>query len=424
MGLMDYFPKRDDEREKPVVIARQGVEPVIGGEGLDTGLADVAALGYKEGRELPMEVVPAKVEPVKEREKAVKPEGLPEEDYRAALSVFSPERIHELYAGFDAKSAEPFYEQLYRTIRRQPEELNEKKLQAMRSMAGLGDALGLLAQTVAASQGGLIDVRHADESASARTALNIDRLKASYRKDRDAYDAGLFGARMKDVEGARGAYMKDRAALLAYLAKLKKDKLEDAFRNKRFEGEMVYRYEGLKEKARQNEIANRLKREKLDWDRQKGQVTKKETPKGYMDFYDPTSGMTYRVPEKKWKANYTQIFNRIKEDLFRQYPRLKVADKMGSLKPSEKEEYIKQYMYDNPLALNFLDNIAEVKFRDGEPEMKSDVPELPDEELEELKRIVGKEKEEEKALREIGLYLKGRGYNRSEIERVIRTIKQ
>lgn len=88
MGLMDYFPKRDDEREKPVVIARQGVEPVIGGEGLDTGLADVAALGYKEGRELPMEVVPAKVEPVKEREKAVKPEGLPEEDYRAALSVF------------------------------------------------------------------------------------------------------------------------------------------------------------------------------------------------------------------------------------------------------------------------------------------------------------------------------------------------
>lgn len=369
------------------------------------------------------ERVPPIIEPTEVQDR--KPAGMSDEDYKAALSVFSPERIAELYSGFHPESVEPFYEQLYKSVRKEPATPDEKRISAERNIAGIGDALGLLAQTVAASQGSFIDIRNPAESASAKTDLNINRLKEIYRKDRDVYDAGVLGAQTKDVESARGAYMKDRAALLAYLARLKKDKLEDAYRNKRFDGEMTYKYEGLKSRERQSAAANQLRREKLNWDKQKGQVTKKETPKGYMDFYNASTGVTYRVPEKKWKANYTQIFNRIKEDIFRQYPRLKIAEKMGTLKPSEKEEYIKQYMYDNPSALNFLDNIAEVKFMDGEPETKNDdIPALLDEEISELNRIVGKQKDETKALRDIASYLKGRGYDRESIEKIINAVRQ
>ena len=34
----------------------------------------------------------------------LKPPSMPEEDFKAALSVFSPERISELYNGFDPQS--------------------------------------------------------------------------------------------------------------------------------------------------------------------------------------------------------------------------------------------------------------------------------------------------------------------------------
>lgn len=418
MGLIDYLPDKD-KREKPVALIHKEPQPVTG---KDAGLAEMPVLAYKKDRESPVSPPGPITEPVKLRNR--KPAGMTDEDYRAALSVFSPQRIEELYAGFDPASVEPFYEQLYRSVRHSPDIPDEQRISAARNIAGLGDALGLIAQTVAASQDSFIDIRNPDESASAKTDRNINRLKESYKKDRDLYDAGISGARSKDIEGARSAYMKDRAALLAYLAKLKKDKLEDAYRNKRFEGEMTYRYEGLKERERQNAAANQLRREKLDWDRQKGQVTRQETPKGYMDFYNASTGITYRVAEKKWKANYTQIFNRIKEDIFRQYPRLKVADKMGTLKPSEKEEYIKQYMYDNPSALNFLDNIAEIKFKDGNPESKEEAPELPEEEITELNRIASKQKDEKQALRDIARYLKNRGYDRESIEKIINTITQ
>lgn len=419
MGLADYLPKKEEKRDEPVVVIPQ--EPKAVNLNNEPELADIPALAYKAGRDEPMKVVSVPVAPVKEREK---PEGMSEEDYEAALSVFSPERVSELYTGFDPAAVEPFYAQLYKTISRKPEEPDEKRVQSARTLAGIGDALGLIAQTVAASQDGLIDLRNPAESAAVRTGLKIDKLKDVYKRDRDVYDSGLLGNQLKDVEGARGAFMKDRAALLAYLAKLKKDKLDAANRDKRFQGEMVYKYEGLRAKERQNEDANRYRYAKLNWDKEKAAVPKKETPKGFMDFYNPATGMTYRVAEKKWKANYSQIYNRIKEDLFKMYPALAFEEKFNKLKPSDREEYVKQYMYDNPTALNFLDNIAESKFKDGEPERQPEAPAVREDELQEMQKIVGNEKDEEKALRGIATYLLKQGYNRQQIEDIIRSVRK
>lgn len=358
----------------------------------------------------------------------LKPPSMPEEDFKAALSVFSPERISELYNGFDPQSTKPFYEQLYKVVKTSPVEPDEKRLQASRNLASLGDALSLIIQSIAATQGSFIEKRDPRLSASHQADLNIQRLKDVYKKDKEVYDTGLIGAQMKDIEGNQSLYQHNRAALLNLLAKMR----EANFRNKRFIGEMNYRYDKLKNdekeqklRIRQLAASNQLKREKLDWDKARHQLIQKDTPKGYIDFYNSQTGMTYRVAEKKWKANYTQIFNQIKNDLFKIYPLLKSAEKLGSLKPSEKEEYVKQFMYDNPDAIGFLESIADKKFQDGTPIPKPEIPQLTEIQFRAISALAQKyQKDEIKALSEIANFLKSQGFKQEDVKALLKAIQE
>lgn len=369
--------------------------------------------------------------PERDKDKPVdvlKPSGMSEEDYRAALTIFPPERVRELYQGFDPKAAEPLYEQLYRKIRQQPVSPDEKQIRAARTLANLGDALGLIVQSVAASQGSYIDPRNPDRSATVQTLQGINRLKEAYQKNRNAYDMGLLSAGQQDLEGARQRYDKDRATLLDFLLKMR----DNANRDKRFQGEMEYKYERLKsdEAARRDrkkhyDSADQVARAKLGIEQQK--LSGGVTPPGYLDFFDRNTGITYRVPERKWKANFTQIFNQIKEELYKQYPLLKTEERMGKLKAADKEEYVKQFMYSNPEALGFLDDIAENKFQDGKPSKQTEPAiQLKPEEMEAMKGIVDeytqKQVSERETLVALSRYLKAQGYTRDEIERIIRMI--
>lgn len=409
--------RKERKQEKVWKGKDQQVEGLIGG---DTR-GDVLNGGYLKGGE-------AKGEPGGQVEEAgegerdtvfMKPPGMPQEDYDAALAIFSPQRINELYQNFDPNGIEPFYEQLFRQVKREIKEPDEQRISAARNVAGIGDALSLIAQSVAASHGSLIDKR--DDSASLQTDARIEKLKEAYKRDRDAFDAGLLGAMGKDVEGARGGYMKDRAALLAYLAGLKKAKAANDWQNRKFEGEMRYKYDKLKsdaaakrDKLRSDEAGRKAK---LDLDRQKAKARAGGSGSlKYMDFYNPVSGTSYRVEQNKWKANYTQIYNRIKKELYKSYPMLERLENFGELKPEQKEEYVKQYMYKNPAALKFLDDIADMKYKDGEAEPEVVLPELTGEQYRAIEEIARANRRDERdAKRKIVEFLKGQGFSREQV---------
>lgn len=358
--------------------------------------------------------------------RGTKPLGMSQEDYDAALTIFSPQRIQELYQSFDPKGIEPFYQQLYKGVRREVEEPDERRINAARNIAGVGDALGLIIQAIGAAKGGLIDRR--EDSATLRTEAGIERLKEAYKRERDAYDAGLLGAIGKDVEGARGDYMKDRAALLAYLAALRKGKTVSDLQNRKFEGEMRYKYD----KLRSDEAARSEKLRSDEAGRSDKLALEKEKLKGktgggglkFIDFYNPISGMSYRVEQNKWKANYTQIYNRIKKELYKSYPMLQRLENFGELKPEQKEEYVKQFMYENPAALKLLDDIAETKYKDGEPEPEIELPELTETQYRAIEEIArSNQRDVTGAKRKIVEFLKGQGFNREQVEILMKEIQ-
>lgn len=228
------------------------------------------------------------------------------------------------------------------------------------------------------------------------------------------------------LRGGRNAYYRERTALLNYLTSLRKARIENTFRDKKFNGEMVYRYEKMKqdEEARKERAEQQAARLALDW--HKAETKGNGGSLKYMDFYNPVTGMSYRVEQNKWKANYTQIYDRIKDELYKDYPRLKNAEKWGELKPEQKEEFVKQYMYQNPDAMKFLDDIAELKYEDGTPSEKQQpaLPPLSASQIEMIQDIVrNNRKDERQALLKTMHYLKEQGFSRDQVYVIIRTMK-
>lgn len=422
MGLLDYLKRTPD----------------LPGTGTEDTISPTEEQG-KDGRGKtdrerfePIEVHPPLLAPVKMRkgydpaEKVwTKPAGMSDEDWNSAISVFSPKRVNELYEGFDPDSSEPFYGRLYQSVHRKPEAPDEKKVSAARNIAALGDALSLVAQGIGAAKGSFIDLRQDD--AVGRTNAGIERLNEVYKGERDRYDAGLLGSMVRDAEGARGAYAKDRASLLAYLAGLRKAKADNDYRDKKFQGEMVYRYEKMQKDAEAQKAKLKQGDRKLALDWHKADAKAKGSSGGslkYVDFYNPNTGISYRVEQKKWDANFTQIFNRIKDDLYKKYPALARAERYAEgVKPEVKEEFVKQFMYDNPGALKFLNDIAELSYADGKAEQKPPVPLPPISrtQVAAIQGIVDQHKGNEKdALRATMMYLKEQGFKREEIEAIIR----
>lgn len=397
MALTDYLPGSDEERFR---------------------LAKMHQLDYKEGRDEPVDLKPI----------VVKPSTMPLEDWKTALAVFPPERVKQIYGQFNPDDVRPFFQNVYESVFKKPEEPDEKKMAASRNMAGIGDALSLIAQSIAAANDSFIEKRDPMQEATARTDATHERLREAYRKERDGYNAGFWGARLKDFDDAKGDYQRDRAALLGLLAK----KQADAERDRRLIGEMNYKYQKMgaddadkKERLKRQDEANRIRWAQLAWQKEKGKLPKRDTPKGYLDFYDPTTAMTYRVADKKWKANFTQIFDRVKGELYKKYPLLQSQERLGSLKPSEKEEYVKQYVYDNPTALKFLENIAETTFKDGEPEPVVELPSVSLEQYDVISGIAKKNrKDETKAIQEIAVYLKEQGFKQDEIVKLLKAMQE
>lgn len=292
-----------------------------------------------------------------------------DDEYKEVSKYIPPERINQIYNGFDAKSSEPLYETLYKATHKAPEIPDERKEKAARTVAGVTDALKTLIQGVAGFKGAYIPK---DDRPGALESVSKEqqRLKDIYKTDRERYDAGLYQSTLADLEAARKGYNTDRATLLNVLnnlrtqglqrdindAKLKyqaeKDRLAREERGRRDAATADYRKQSL-EIGRMNAAANMTRANNSG-------SSSRSTNKGEIEFFDANTGTTYKVNEKKFKYNAPQMFEILKDDILandeklnKQYRRAK-----GKITLQEREDAVKRYMYDNPEAMKFLGEIS------------------------------------------------------------------
>ena len=303
------------------------------------------------------------VEPVVTAPAVAKPSWMADDDYNEALTRYSPEEINKIYDGYDPKSAEPFYQTLYKMNARKPKQVSEKSIKARRSLAGVSDALSLMVRGISAGSGAHISKQTGPTSMETENK-NIQRLRDVYKVDQDRYDAGLFDNSMRDVELGRAEHGRKRVDLNTTLRDLRNRKYADKKLEREFDYKTAiadqnnaFKEREASERERHNKASEGISYTKAKADTAKD-VDGATTPRGYVDIVDTNGGKSYRISEKNFDIALPQMFDFIKaqileEDKNKRYNDLRIKpDK--TLSVSEKAFIVKQYITQNPDALAIL----------------------------------------------------------------------
>lgn len=370
-----------------------------------------------------------------------RPDWMSEEDWNNATQYYSPERISQLYKGFDPNSVEPFYQTLYKTTRRNLSIPDEKRIQAANNIASAADGLKLIIQGIAGAKGAYIP--EDNRSAINENDAYVQRLRDIYRIDRDRYDTGLYQSTLADIEAARQGHNRDRSGLLGVIqnaARMKnqrdivnaKNALEaDKFKqqqdrlNSQHE-EQIRHNKAMEGISGRNASANMLRASKTGTG---GSSTLKN---GELEFFDANSGTTYTVNEKKFKANASQMFKMLKKEIFADDENLRKRynSRKGKLSLQEQEDAVKKYMYDNPEVMKFLGKISNSVDQDKSLiEKKEDANASPfglnPNQIGTIENFIGRsEGDDESAIRDITGYLKSEGFDRDNIISIIRKLQE
>lgn len=311
-----------------------------------------------------------------------KPNWMNDDDFKEATQYFSPDQLNKLYKDFDPQSATPLFQDLYKASIKAPEVLDEKRIKASNTIAGVADALSLLTQGIAGANGAYIP--RMDQSSLKQNSDYVQRMRDIYKADRDRYNAGLFESSSRDIEAARQGHTRDRNTLLGVIQNARGLRnTRDIANNKndvdrwKYGKEMGFKEAAANETGRHNramEIAayknaasNALRASRY------GQNTSGSdgTPKGAVDYYNPKTNTYYRINEKKLKAFAPQIFKLMLDDVFK--GNQSVKRQYDALSPSERLNFIQMHWPDSPAAVKYMEKIKDGKFAgeygdDGEVE--------------------------------------------------------
>lgn len=299
-----------------------------------------------------------------------RPNWMSDDDWKEATQYYSPERISQLYKGFDPKSADPFYSTLYKSTIKGPEVPDEKRIKASNTIAGITDALSLITQGITGVAGGYIPEQKG--SAIKQNADYVQRLRDIYKAERDRYNAGLYQSTIRDIESAKLGYDRDKSGLLDIIRnsrrlknekdiaadrwkyQAEKDRMDREMKEKDMKADADYKKDKLNIE-RQNALANMLRASKTGTG-----GSSRSLKNGDLEFFDANTASTYTVNEKKFKANAPQMFLMLKEEIFADDENLRKRynSRKGKLSLQEQEDAVKKYMYDNPEAMKFLGMIS------------------------------------------------------------------
>jgi|GEM_PF-4167352 len=126
---------------------------------------------------------------------------------------FSPDAIRSAYAPYDPDSNKSVLENIYKLSAKQPSAPDEKKVQNAQTIAGIGDALGMLGQMWAAGKGAHVRERDYGQTASGQLSDRVDQLRNLYTQRSAEYDQGLYDARMRDFVRGLNDYDTNRKGI-------------------------------------------------------------------------------------------------------------------------------------------------------------------------------------------------------------------
>lgn len=371
-----------------------------------------------------------------------RPDWMSDEDWKEATLYYSPERISQLYKGFDPKSVDPFYSTLYKSTMKAPDVPDEKRIKASNTIAGVTDALSLITQGIAGVSGGYIP--ELKGSAVKQNTDYVQRLRDIYKDDRNRYDAGLYQSSLRDIELARQGYDRDRSGLLGVI------KNSRSLKNERDIAGAKNALEMQKWRSQEERLTNQAKadtdykRKKLNIDRQNAAANMLRASKagaggssrslknGDLEFFDANSATTYTVNEKKFKANAPQMFKLLREEIFADDENLRKRynSRKGKFSLQEQEDAVKKYMYDNPEAMKFLGKISKDVDQDKsliEKTANDDTNSfgLNNNQLGTIENFIGRSEGDDKsAIRDIASYLKSEGFGKDDIINIIRKLQE
>lgn len=371
-----------------------------------------------------------------------RPAWMSDDDWKEATQYYSPERISQLYKGFDPKSVDPFYSTLYKSTMKAPDVPDEKRIKASNTIAGVTDALSLITQGIAGVSGGYIP--ELKGSAVKQNSDYVQRLRDIYKYDRSRYDAGLYQSTLRDIELARQGYDRDRSGLLGVIQnsrRLKNAKdiagAKNVLEQQKWKSQEERLADDSKERARHNQFMESIASKNAAANMTRATKTgtgsgSRSLKNGDLEFFDANTASTYTVNEKKFKANAPQMFKLLKEDIFADDENLRKRynSRKGKLSLQEQEDAVKKYMYDNPEAMKFLGKISKDVDQDKsliEETVNADTNSfgLNNDQLGTIENFIGRSEGDDKsAIRDIASYLKSEGFGKDDIINIIRKLQE
>lgn len=87
-----------------------------------------------------------------------------------------------------------------------------------------------------------------------------------------------------------------------------------------------------------------------------------QTPKGMIDYYNPSTNVYYRVDEKRMNSFLPQIYSAIEKDAKSDPELERSLILMYNSNPSERREFVKQYWASSPSAVKLMEKIKDSSF--------------------------------------------------------------
>lgn len=185
-----------------------------------------------------------------------KPDGWDDQQYEAVRSLgYTDEQIAQAFSNPDPDELmNGIFSSIYKKNVKEPQAPDERTMKRQRNIAGIGDVLSLLSQSIGSAMGARTRERGWDETASARLDSKHKELYDKYINDSDKYNRELVNAQIQDYLTGKQDWQQTKAGIQSAIQSINKQRIEAA------------------EKAQKDTI----EREKLDISRQNAESMAKK----------------------------------------------------------------------------------------------------------------------------------------------------
>ncbi len=271
----------------------------------------------------------------------------------------------------EAQESPKFYslEELYKKLNTNPslstEQLEkERELQRKRQIiAAVGDGVSAIANLIATSHGAP-NAYTGQNTLSERTKIRYDRLLKERQDNINAYNKGLYNARILDIKNAQDwrnqlKRNKEREEALEY--QKEQDDAAAAFRQQQFDYRKEQDKKEFNQRAAQHKQA--LEAKKVIAEAQAAARAAKGVRGKQLGFSDG-AGSQMAIYENVWKGSWQQVFNTLLSENIgkgEMWSDVMYSRKMNDMSSNEKQDFVKQHWHksqrakDMMLALSTID---------------------------------------------------------------------